>query len=259
MMKLDKLHKFHDAYVEYFKKKTELEKLSYDLKCLHNEVNEALNNTIDNGLDIDYLELVKFEYDRHKFESKTVQEFLDRIDRLLFLELDMHKKERLEVVSIAVNTRHMNSYDIYTCMQTNSQIAIDFIDIQSNRAFTVYIPVKTLAYTDIVNWQKNGNGLYVVVAAGKYRYKNICKVFDPSKVAIAVERLLDGAFDVDLSSINIDEFTHNIYVNEYNKFNYSCSVSNMFTNNDNYTYCDASNTCVNDCIDDTNEFAIKNI
>ena len=251
----DKIKKFYSSCHEYLEKKRQIEQMSFDLKCILNKVNDDLNNIIDNDFQIEYLACVANEYEMHKFESKTVQDFCQKIDKLLFTKLDISKKDRLEIVSLKIS---MTYHYIDSKAYINSPIKVDFIDVISNRSFTIFIPVKNCTQTDVLHWKQNGNGLYIVsVNTDKFGVKDICRVFDPSKVADAVEKLIDGAFDDDLHCIDVSDVLNYKYYNIHgNEIDADYDMSSFLTNtlfaDEDYGY--KCKKCISNCIDDTRNF-----
>lgn len=257
MMKSDKIRKFYSSCHEYLEKKHQIEQMTFDLKCILHQVNDDLNNIIDNGFKIEYLEDVANEYNMYKFESKVVQGFIEKIDKLLFAKLDISKKDRLEIVSLRISVSYHHSFSDSNAY-INGPIAVDFIDVISNRSFTIFIPVKKCTQTDVLHWTQNGNGLYIVlVDTDKFGARDICRVFDPSKVADAVEKLLNGNFDDDLNCIDVSDVLNYKYYNIHgNEIETDYDMSSFLTNtlfvDEDYGY--NCRKCISNCIDDTRNF-----
>ena len=258
-MKSDKIQKFYSSCHEYLEKKHQIEQMTFDLKYMLDKVNDDLNNIIDNGFQTEYLADVANEYNMYKFESKVVQDFIEKIDKLMFAKLDISKKDRLEIVSLSIPVVYHHSY-VDSKAHINGPIAVDFIDVISNRSFTIFIPVKNCTRTDVLHWTQNGNGLYIV-STDKFGPSDICRVFDPSKVADAVEKLLNGDFDEDLPTIDIsDAYEKHKYLfdfeDESNRHDVSRFLSKTlfadeYDDDDDYYYFKRS---VPGCIDDTRNF-----
>ena len=257
MMKPDKIQKFYSSCHEYLEKKHQIEQMTLDLKCILHQVNDDLNDIVDNGLSADYLAQVAYEYKAHKFESSDVQEFIDKIDKLLFANLDSNKKDRLEIVSLRIHTTYHHSYSD-AAVYIDGPVAIDFIDTISDKSFTVLIPVKDCTKTDVLHWAYDGNGLYIVsVDNEQFGPKDICRVFDPSKVSDAVEKLIDGAVDDDLNCIDVSDVLNYKYYNIHgNEIDIDYDMSSFLTNtvfaDEDYGY--NCKKCISNCIDDTRNF-----
>ena len=255
----DRIKKFYSSCHEYFEKKHQIEQMTFDLKYILDKVNDDLNNIIDNGFQTEYLVDVANEYNIHKFESKIVQDFIEKIDKLLFAKLDTSKKAQLEIVSLRIHITYHHSFSDAKAY-IDGPIGVDFIDVISNRSFTIFIPVKDCTHTDVLHWTQCGNGLYIVsVDTNKLGTKDICRVFDPSKVADAVEKLLNGDFDEDLSIIDISDIygQHKYSIEFEDELNRPISKFLFKTLFANEYYDNCYFKKVLGCIDDTHDYALK--
>ena len=213
-----KIKTFLGTLEDYFKKKSEIVQAMAELDMLLHKANDDLNYTIDNGLSNEHLVKVVKAYDKHKFNSKIVSEFIDKIYEMFFKDLEVEFKDRLEVVSMRINN---NSY--FTSFSDHYEtilgsISIDIHDNLANRFFKLLIPIKNSISTDMVHWFKNGEGMYQVIAnaVDANRSKTICKVFDQSKVCDVVRKYLNGEFDEELSCNSFD-------ISHYLNKNKACS------------------------------------
>lgn len=240
-MLVDKIKNFYDARANYFKKKQEIANAMNELEYLLHEANCALSDTIDNGFDNEYIVKVAKEYEKHKFGSKVVQEFLEKIDEMFFKDIDAKLKDSLEIVSLKINLNYgyrlENRY-----VSVNSPIYI-YVSNSAKRHFTIIVPIKDAVNVDMIRWNESKEGLYVlcVKAPTSNKSKEACCLFDYSKMPIVIEKYLKGEFDKELdsdtymldtmqevSSINTHKyFTYTYgpiieaYSYEYNAFSYN--------------------------------------
>lgn len=198
-MDIEKIEKFYKTRAEYFKKKNEIARAMIELDMLLHVANADLKETVDNGLDDNYLIKVAKAYREHKFNSSVVCEFIEKIDNMFFKDLDPSLKNGLEVVSIKLDLGYSSRWSEPET-SIDGPMSIDFHEIASDRAFRLYVPLKSSISADMVHWADNGDGMYIVraEAPNANKSKEICKVFDQSKVAEAVEKYLKGEFDDEL-------------------------------------------------------------
>ena len=115
--------------------------------------------------------------------------------------------------------------------------------------------------TDVLHWTYDGNGLYVVtVDTEQCGPRYICRVFDPSRVSGAVEKLIDGIFDDDLNCINVSDVLNykycSIHVNEIDTdYDMSSFLTNILFADEDYDY--NCKKCISNCIDDIRNFILK--
>ena len=182
--------------------------------------------------------------------------------KFVFAKLGISKKDRLEIVSLKISISYHSYFDSKAYI--DGPIAVDFIDNVSNRTFTVFIPVKDCTRTDVLHWTYDGNGLYIVsVVTDKFGARDICRVFDPSKVAEAIEKLLNGDFDEDLFSLDVTHVFENKNIitlfedEQLHAYDISGFLSKtLFVDKDNSSSWHFKR-CVSNCIDDTNSFILK--
>lgn len=201
-MVTDEIKKFYSIREDYFKKKLEISKAMLELDFLLKEANAHLASTIDNGFTNERLVKVANEYAKMKFRSKQVQKFLDDVDSLLMADVDPKLKENLEVAGISLL---FSGHSCYGTKDNNDTIGgpirISYIDNATGRSFTLVIPIKTGVHTDLINWEHNHTGLYVVSArVPGSNEKDICTVFDSTKVSKAIAMLLDGKLDDEIKT-----------------------------------------------------------
>lgn len=194
-MMLDKIKNFYDARANYFKKKQEIDNAMVELEYLLHKANYALSDTIDNGFDNEYVVKVAEAYEKHKFGSAIVQEFLEKIDEMFFKGIDDNLKDGLEIVSLKINLDYK-----YGDARVISPIKIYVSNAQSNRHFTISVPIKNVMNADMIDWNETKEGLYMLVVNSLNTSKNkeACCVFDYSKMPSAIEKYLKGEFDKEL-------------------------------------------------------------
>lgn len=194
-MLIDKIKNFYDARANYFKKKQEIDNAMVELEYLLNKANYALSDTIDNGFDNEYVVKVAEAYEKHKFGSAIVQEFLEKIDEMFFKGIDDNLKDGLEIVSLKIGLDCK-----YGDARVISPIKIYVSNAQSNRHFTISVPIKNVMNADMIDWNETKEGLYVlwVNSLNTSKNKEACCVFDYSKMPSAIEKYLKGEFDKEL-------------------------------------------------------------
>ena len=194
----EKIKDFYNTRAEYFKKKEEIAQAMCELDLLLMSANQDLKETIDNGLEDDYLAKVSKAYSKHKFNAKIVVDFIEKIDNMFFKDLEPELKKSLEVVSLKINVDN-NFGD--SSKTISEPISISMHEHSSNRFFTLVVPIKSSISTDMIHWKDRGDGMYIVHAnaIGANKTKEICRVFDQAKVVEAVRKYLKGEFDDDLS------------------------------------------------------------
>ena len=194
-MHVEKIKEFNRRYDEFFAKKDEITKALADLDFIKMEVNDALKKTIDNGLSTEYLVSIVEEYRLHKFESSCVIGFIKKMSNMLLAGVDKDIVDRLEVTAIDIRVFMHDFKD-----RIDGPVSMTFIDRSSNRRFIISIPVADSVKTDVMHWSSNREGMYVVEAYGleNDRSREICTVFDQSKVAEAVVKYMSGGFDEEL-------------------------------------------------------------
>ena len=194
VMNADKIKEFNRRCNEFFAKRDEIAKALADLDFIKMEVNEALKKTVDNGLSTKYLVSVANEYQLHKFESSRVIDFIKKMSSMLLAGVDKSIVDRLEVT--AIDIRMFNDFKV----RIDGPVSMTFIDRSSNRRFIISIPVADSVKTDVMHWFSNREGMYVVEAYSieNDRSREICTVFDQSKVAEAVVKYMSGGFDEEL-------------------------------------------------------------
>ena len=194
-MLIDKIKNFYDARANYFKKKQEIDNAMVELEYLLYKANYALSDTIDNGFDNEYVVKVADEYKKHKFGSVIVQEFLEKIDEMFFKDIDENLKDGLEIVSLKINLDYKN-----IDARVISPIKIYVSNAQSNRHFTIIVPIKNVMNADLIDWNETKEGLYMLLvnSPNTNNNKDACCVFDYSKMPSAIEKYLKGEFDKEL-------------------------------------------------------------
>ena len=200
-MLIDKIKNFYDARANYFKKKQEIDNAMVELEYLLHEATRALSDTIDNGFDNEYIVKVAKAYEKHKFGSAIVQEFLEKIDEMFFKGIDDNLKDGLEIVSLEINLDYgdrWNNKDV----RVNGPIKIYVSNTQSKRHFMIMMPIKNIMNVDMIDWNENKEGLYMlwVNSPNTNKNKEACCVFDYSKVPSAIEKYLKGEFDKELDA-----------------------------------------------------------
>ena len=269
-MKPSKIAKFYNANDEYFKKKQEIAKAIGELELLKAEANTLLKETVDNGFTTQQLVDVSIEYRKHKFNSKVVQDFIEDAVVLLLDGLSASKRNTLEVTSIDINM--ISTYDYFDSTyenKINGPVKMHFTDETSKRSFTVIIPVKDSTFTDVVHWKDEGDGMYMVYASYEgIDAREICRVFDASKVPIAINKYLCGELDEDLMTLSIN---HMQMVDDYDLSKCKFSVQEYdlesnsgidldrigtFLNGDSRFYNPLSFR-IEHCIDDRDEYILQ--
>ena len=197
-MLIDKIKNFYTVRSDYFKKKKEIANAMLELDYLLHEAKHALSDTIDNGFDNEYIVKVAKAYEKHKFGSKVVQEFLEKIDEMFFKDIDVKLKDSLEIVSLKIDLDYYNRLDNRD-VRVNGPIYI-YVSDSAKRHFTIMVPIKDDVNVDMIQWNESKDGLYVLwVKAPNTRIsKEACCVFDYSKMPIAIEKYLKGEFDKEL-------------------------------------------------------------
>ena len=195
-MLIDKIKNFYDARANYFKKKQEIANAMRELDYLLHEANYALSDTIDNGFDNEYIVKVANAYEKHKFGSAIVQEFLEKIDEMFFKDIDDNLKDGLEIVSLKINLDYK-----YGDARVISPIKIYVSNTHSNRHFTIIVPIQNIMNADMIDWNESKEGLYMLLvnAPNTDKNKEACCVFDYSKIPSAIEKYLKGEFDKELN------------------------------------------------------------
>lgn len=200
-MLIDKIKNFYEARANYFKKKQEIANAMVELEYLLHEAKHALSDTIDNGFDNEYIVKVAKAYEKHKFESKVVQEFLEKIDEMFFKDIDANLKDSLEIVSLKIDLDY--GYRLYNrrYVSVNGPINI-YVSNSAKRHFTISVPIKDAVNADMIQWNESKDGLYVlwVKVPHTNERKEACCVFDYSKMPSAIEKYLKGEFDKALDS-----------------------------------------------------------
>ena len=219
-MNAEKIKEFNRRCDEFFAKRDEIAKALADLDLIKIEVNDALKKTVDNGLSTKYLVSVANEYRLHKFKSSCVIEFIKKMSSMLFSEVDKSIVDRLEVTAININM--FNDFKV----RIDGPVSMTFIDRSSNRRFIISIPVADSVKTDVMHWSSNREGMYVVEASSieNDRSKEICTVFDQSKVAEAIVKYMSGGFDEELKyefDFRTIDFIKYMSMYEYDKSMYS--------------------------------------
>lgn len=245
-MKIEKIKSFTHLVDEYFKKKYELSKMFMDIRNIIDFANAELNATIDNGFTSKYIDKMWNEYNKHKFNSSIVNDFLVQVDDMFFADLEPELKENLEVSSIDVCfSTHSISSNRY------SSVELSFIDSVNDRKFTLKIPIKGGVYTNINDWKTYKNGLYVVEALHHMIERKICCVFDRIKVAEAVKKYLKGEFDDEFVIFN----KNNEYTVCYDEYNIMRAiVEDIFNNNMQLNHSKFYVNEINSCVDDRNDY-----
>ena len=164
-MLIDKIKNFYTVRSDYFKKKKEIANAMLELDYLLHEAKHALSDTIDNGFDNEYIVKVAKAYEKHKFGSKIVQEFLEKIDEMFFKDIDVKLKDSLEIVSLKIDLDYYNR--------------LDNRDVRVNGPIYIYV-------SDSVKRH--------------FTSTEACCVFDYSKMPIAIEKYLKGEFDKELDA-----------------------------------------------------------
>ena len=194
-MLIDKIKNFYDARANYFKKKQEIDNAMVELEYLLHKANYALSDTIDNGFDNEYIVKVAEAYEKNKFGSAIVQEFLEKIDEMFFKDIDDNLKDGLEIVSLEINLdyKHIDARVV-------GPVKIHVSNVQSNRHFVIIVPIKNIMNVDMIDWNESKEGLYVLLVNSPNMHKNkeACCVFDYSKMPSAIEKYLKGEFDKEL-------------------------------------------------------------
>ena len=268
----DKVSNFYDLYDDFFLKKKKIAELMYEIEETADAANAALKATIDNGLCSKDLFDVKLKYDKSKFNSQTVQNFIKQIDEMLFSSLEPKLKNRLEVVELILNVYANSGINFnYTSgdrgFWTNGPVQLDFADKDSARCFSVSIPVKDSVRTDVFNWKTQYSGIYVVSALNvndeenpfnNDRYKVICSAFDKSKVVEAVKMYLTGDFDEKMKTV--------VFLpSKWKDWKKMCELEDVNSSHfmhDCLSFGDIASTeymssRVEDCIDDRNEYGFE--
>ena len=198
-MLIDKIKNFYDARANYFKKKQEIDNAMVELEYLLHKANYALSDTIDNGFDNEYVVKVADEYKKHKFGSVIVQEFLEKIDEMFFKDIDDNLKDGLEIVSLEIDLDYGNRWNNKDA-RVNGPIKIYVSNAQSNRHFTIIVPIKNVMNADMIDWNETKEGLYMLLvnSPNTNNNKEACCVFDYSKMPSAIEKYLKGEFDKEL-------------------------------------------------------------
>lgn len=199
-MLIDKIKNFYTVRSDYFKKKKEIANAMLELDYLLHEAKHALSDTIDNGFDNEYIVKVAKAYEKHKFGSKIVQEFLEKIDEMFFKDIDAKLKDSLEIVSLKIDLDYYDKLDNRDA-RVNGPIYI-YVSDSAKRHFTIMVPIKDSVNVDMIQWNESKDGLYVLwVKAPNTRIsKEACCVFDYSKMPIAIEKYLKGEFDKELDA-----------------------------------------------------------
>lgn len=195
-MLIDKIKNFYTVRSNYFKKKQEIANAMRELEYLLHEANYALLDTIDNGFDNEYIVKVANAYEKHKFGSAIVQEFLEKIDEMFFKDIDDNLKDGLEIVSLKINLDYK-----YGDARVISPIKIYVSNTQSNRHFTIIVPIQNIMNADMIDWNESKEGLYMLLVnvPNTDKNKEACCVFDYSKIPSAIEKYLKGEFDKELN------------------------------------------------------------
>lgn len=256
-MQVHDIQKFYSAYDEYLKTVDELIELKYKLKHIQDIANVHLNNTIDNGLEQLDLNSIALEYDKHKFNSPDVKALLDKIDGLLFKDLDAGLKDTLEAIDLRIAVSHSPSYDrlCYNVDKLFFTLYVTFMHFATHKMFKIKIPVKQSAFTTIDNWDDEKSGLYVVKAYADDRLNErvIGCVFDETKVACIVKKYLLGEFDEELKTpcYLAWQFKERHLMNElYSAVTADCN--SIYPQR----YCSSA---IESCIDDRNDFHTHNM
>lgn len=197
-MVIDKIKNFYEVRANYFKKKREIANAMCELDYLLQKANYALSNTIDNGFSNEYLVKVAKAYEKHKFGSSIVQEFLEKIDKMFFKDIDNKLKDGLEIVSLKINLDSKGNRDARVIGPINIYVS----NAQSNRHFAITVPIKNTMNVDMVRWNEHKEGLYVLWVRAQHidNSKEACCVFDYSKMPSAIEKYLTGGFDKELDT-----------------------------------------------------------
>ena len=203
-MQVHEIQKFYKAYDEYLKTTHELIELKYKLKHIQDIANVHLNNTIDNSLEQLDLNSIALEYSKHKFNSPEVKALLDKIDGLLFKNLDASLKDTLEATDLRIVVSHSPSYNgiCYNADKLFFTLYVIFMHFATHKMFKIKIPVKQSVFTTVETWDDDNGGLYVVKAYTNDRRDEriIGCVFDETKVACIVKKYLLGEFDEELKN-----------------------------------------------------------
>ena len=277
----EKIKKFYETRVEYFKKKEEIARVMCELDLLLMEANQNLKDTVDNGFDDEYLIKVSKAYSKHKFNSKIVYEFLDKIDDMFFKDLEPELKDTLEVVSINIELDYGNNWE-ESCKEVSGPVQIDIHSSLSNRLFRIFVPTKSSISTDMIHWTNRCDGMYIVKAnsINTNKSKDICRVFDQSKIVDAIRKYLKGEFDheLDYEVFSFNGKSYSVYrtapyAPRYSSFTSWSYDSSEYENNAKYievhdlfndSYAtesrfDKLEDIVSDCICDIEEFDVKKV
>lgn len=264
-MQVHNIQRFYSAYDEYLKTVDELIELKYKLKHIRDIANTHLNNTIDNGLEQLDLNSIALEYDKHKFNSPEVKALLDKIDGLLFKDLDAGLKDTLEATDLRITVSHNLSYDAsYDAMRYNANkpfftLRVTFMHFATHKMFEIKIPVKQSVFTAVETWDDDKGGLYIVKAyAGDGCDERIIGcVFDETKVAYIVKKYLLGEFDEELKTyaylaFGDGQFEERHLMNELLYNNVIADCNSIYPQR----HCSSA---IESCIDDRNDFHAHNM
>lgn len=268
-MNIEKIHEFYSVQSKFFKKKLEIETAMDELELLRGEANMVLRETIDNGFTAGNLAKVSRAYDKYKFNSGVVQKFAEAAVCLIFKDLDSSEKNRLEMTSMKIDViyDHFSYNEENIKPRINGPVVLHFIDIKSGKMFTVLVPVSDSTYTNVVNWEEQGDGMYIVYAISHNGdSREICRVFNESKVAEAVSKYIDGEFDEDINTIRFEKYIdlcaditndNNCKILYKDNFIKSSKFKSMFAND----FCPirSTNTQIEHCIDDRKEYFANDV
>ena len=180
-MDTQKIKDFLASRDDFFKKREAILDAIAELEFLDDAAEAKLNESIDNGLDIELLANVMDEYRKSKFSSCVVQKFIEKIDKMFLSTIDSSIKADLDVVSLDVQCTSYNTYGTTgTTYTMSSPISIAFSNVIADKSFVLLIPIKGACHINTANWENSGSGMYKVIAYIDGKNIELCRAFDPA-------------------------------------------------------------------------------
>ena len=175
-MDTQKVKDFLASIDDFFKKREAVLDAIAELEFLDDAAEAKLNESIDNGLDIELLANVMDEYKKSKFSSCIVQKFIEKIDKMFLSTIDSSIKADLDVVSLDVQYAHAYG----TTYTMSSPMSITFSNTIADKSFVLQIPIKGACHINTANWENSRSGMYKVIAYVDGKSIELCSAFDPA-------------------------------------------------------------------------------
>lgn len=232
-MDTQKVKDFLASRDDFFKKREAILDAIAELEFLDDAAEAKLNESIDNGLDIELLANVMDEYKKSRFSSPIVQRFIEKINKMFLSTIDSSIKADLDVVSLDVQYAHTYG----TTYTMSSPMSIVFSNTIADKSFVLQIPIKGACHINTANWENSRSGMYKVIAYVDGKSIELCSAFDPA----VAEQVINDYLASDTAKLK------SILAERYSSFLSYCP------NDDDYVYfcCDYIGSRINKYFENT--------